>query len=695
MSILARVTLSFSAFVLVSCTTSMQQSQIEKSKDQESSLADKKIEGGKVDAEVLKATPSVENAPAEQQQYREVADNTAGVELFRKASAYQDSGDLRRAESTYRQYQKAFAEGQFADRVGIRLGNIYMERHDYEQARKNFRGVVELSPPSQFRGLAQFGEARAEFALGQTEGALKTLSTVNFREISRAQTGEVFAFWSKVAAQDGRWLESTLASVKAYYTSGQPGIQQAQALFVREQIDRRLVESELQFVLKEYPNRFPSNELRLRLATLQMARGEKEEATQLLMKIMSSAPAGSAVWEKAKNLQARAHQFEKVANYKIGVLLPLSGRQERFGRAVIDGLEIALKGQNIQLVLADTGPNKGTLKAAFERLVFEDRVMGVVGPLSGANSDFVAQWAVEYGVPGISLSSKPGLTDKGAFVFRTALTPQKQVRALVRHSREKLGAEGFAVMFPQDRFGEIYASEYVDAVRMNGGKLAAAESYAPKQTDFKVPIQNMTGRSYEAFREEEKQMMIEEKELALERELNPRELRDIELPPIVDFDVLFIPDTYRALGQIIPALLYGDVRKPVLLGPATWRNPNLLRRAGQYLDGALFVDAWSIERQNPVTQNFVESFQLKIGKAPQALNAIGYDVGLALAAAYTKGSRAPSSREELRLRLSDLGEIEGAVGTHVWDSERDSLAEIQLFKAERARFVYLGSIDLN
>lgn len=691
----ARLKVCLIAFALVSCTTSMQQSKVEKSKSQEAALSERKIEGGKVDAEILKASSQTKSSPVEEESYREVADNSEGVELFRKASSYQESGDARRAESTYRQYQKNFSQGEFADRVGIRLGNIYMERHDYEQARQNFRSVVELSPPSRFRGLAQFGEARAEFALGQTEAALKTLSAISFKEISRSQSGDVFAFWSRVAAQDGRWLESTLASIKAYYTSDQDPIQRSQAQFVREQIDQRLVETELEFILREYPNRFPANELRLRLATLQMARGEKDEATELLMRIMSSAPAGSAIWEKAKNLQARAHQFEDVANYKIGVLLPLSGRQERFGRAVIDGLEIALKGKNIQLVLADTGPNEGTLKAAFERLVFEDRVMGVVGPLSGANSDFVAQWAVEYGVPGISLSSKPGLTEKGAYVFRTALTPQKQVRALVRHSREKLGAQGFAVMFPQDSFGEVYASEFINAVRSGGGKLTAAESYAPNQTDFKVPIQNMIGLSYEAFRQEEKKRIIEEKELTLERELSSKELKDFELPPIVDFDVLFIPDTYRALGQIIPALLYADVNKPVLLGPATWRNPNLLRRAGQYLDGALFVDAWSIERQNPVTQNFVESFQLKVGKAPQALNALGYDVGLALAAAYSKRGRAPESREELRLRLSDLGQIEGAVGTHLWDAERDSLAEIQLFKAERARFVYLGSIDLN
>jgi ABC-type branched-subunit amino acid transport system substrate-binding protein len=162
----------------------------------------------------------------------------------------------------------------------------------------------------------------------------------------------------------------------------------------------------------------------------------------------------------------------------------------------------------------------------------------------------------------------------------------------------------------------------------------------------------------------------------------------------VDFDVLFIPDTFKPLGQIIPALLFADVKEPILMGPATWRNPQLLDRAGQYLSRAILVDAYAPERQNSVTKDFVEQFQIRNGSVPNSINAIGYDVGLSLLAAYKKSSELPTNREALRSRLEDLGEVNGVLGKHRWNSERDTLAELQLFRAQRGSFVHQGSIEL-
>ena len=666
------------------------------SESQKNAQTSKTIEGGKIDAEVLKAQPYQDSGLQTPENYRSiVADKKPDADLYKMAKSAEQGGEARKAERLFEQYVRRAPEGQFVDRVSMRLASQAYERHDYAGAKKNYRRIADLSPPSRFRGRAQFGVARSELAMGQAEDALKTLSSISFKEIAKSQRPEVFAFWSKAAAQTGRWLESTLASVKAYWGANNDGVQKKQAAYVREQIDRRLVEAELQFILKEYPNRFPSNEVRIRLATLYLARGQKPEADTLLTGILSTAPAGSIVWERAKSLQGRAHKISQVASYTVGALLPLSGRKEKYGRAIIDGLKLALKGKKIELVLADTGPNKATLKSAFERLVFEDRVMAVIGPLSGSNGELVAQWAVEYGVPNISLSSKPDLVEKGNFVFRSAVTPEKQAMALVRFGREKLNADEFAVLFPQDSFGSTYAKAYVDAVRTQGGKLTAAESYPPKATDFKTPIRNMIGKGHPYMRSEEYEAMVEVKEKELERELNPREKRKVETPPIVDFDMLFIPDTYRPLGQIVPALLYSDVKNPVLIGPATWHNPKLLRRAGQYLDGSLFVDAWSGERQSSVTKDFVEQFQIRNGSIPSSLNALGFDVGLSLVKAYQKSSLPPSSREELRSRLEYLGEVPGAMGLHIWDESRDTLSELQLFKTERGSFVYQGSIRLN
>ena len=677
------------ALLASGCTTSMD--QVRGKSGTPVTPATKKLQGGKVDSDVLKARGAQE---ASSVQYRNVADPQNEAQLYLEAQRLQEAGDIRQAEKLWGQYLQIAPTGQYADQVSMRIAKQLFERNDFRGAAQNYQRAAELNPPSRFRGQAYFGWARAERAQGNIPKALELLAKIDFREVAVNQREEVFNFWSSTAAEGGRWLESTLASVKAYWEARDPNAQRAYAQTIREQVDRRLVEGELQFVLNEYSNRFPSNELRVRLATLYLARAEKSQAQSLLNDVLSSAEANSPIYAQAKSLLDRLNTFDQVSSYKIGALLPLSGRQADLGRAVADGLSLAFQGKKIELVLADAGPSKDSLKTAFERLVLEDRVMLVVGPLTGDNGDLVAQWSVQSGVPNINLSARSGILEQGAYVFRTALTPEKQVRALVRYSREKLGAKRFAVLFPEDNFGETYAKEYFNAVRSMGGEVTAAESYDPKQTDFKTIIENMIGTAFPNFRRAEASNLLEAEHAKVSRELTAREKARLQLPPIVDFDVLFIPDTYRPLGQIVPALLYADVNQPVLMGPATWRNQQLLARAGQYLNNAVFVDAFAPERQNNITKDFVEQFQVKNGSAPSSLSAVGYDVGLSIVKLYSKSSSAPDSREELRAKLENLGSVEGVLGKQVWDSNRDTLSEIQLFKIQRGNFVHQGSIEL-
>ena len=160
------------------------------------------------------------------------------------------------------------------------------------------------------------------------------------------------------------------------------------------------------------------------------------------------------------------------------------------------------------------------------------------------------------------------------------------------------------MIFPEDGFGKEFASEFVQAVETQGGVVTAIESYNPKQSDFKVQIENMVGLGFDNFRRKEFAEITDDLEKKLGHKPTPKEAELAINKPIVDFDVLFIPDTYKAVGQIVPALLYADVNSVQLMGPSSWNNAQLLNRAGQYLDNALFVDVFAPDRQSPVTQEF-------------------------------------------------------------------------------------------
>jgi ABC-type branched-subunit amino acid transport system substrate-binding protein len=576
-----------------------------------------------------------------------------------------------------------------ADAASLEAGKAALAKQDFDGALREFNKVKAQSPASRLRGEAIYLSARALVGAGRARDALTELAKIQVREIPSDTRDAVFLFWAQTASQEARWLEASLALLKARSEMKEPARQKEIEAQIEEHISVRLGEPELNFLLREYPGEFPSGPVQYRLASLRLAKGQKLEAQQLLAGILKSTPAGQPLHTKASQLMTRLNSLDAALTLRIGACLPMSGRGEAAGRAVRSGLELALAESSkhaLELVVADCGATVETASAAFDRMIFEEKVMAVIGPFSGDQAEAIAEKAVQLGVPNITLSPRPGLLQKGASVFRVALTPERQVAALVGYAKERLGAKNFAILFPEDAFGREFAQEYFRLVREFGGEVTAAESYAPNQSDFRIPIENMTGTGFPSWRvKEQEELRKQLQEKIGERKPTKAELESSKIKPIVDFDVLLIPDAYRALGQIVPALLYADVSTPQLMGPSTWNSPRLLERAGQYLDKAVFVDMFAMERQSPATKNFVNLYQSKKGSLPNSLNALGYDIGAALKLAYGN-DRAPESRDELRSRLEVLGTFDGALGQYTWNADREALSEIQLFQVRRGAF---------
>ncbi len=580
----------------------------------------------------------------------------------------------------------------------LKLAREKFDRAEYADVISSLSAIRSQSQESAARGEAILLTARANYSLGKPKVALDTLAKVSAREIPGPMRADFFSFWARVAGEERRWLESALAMLKARAELTDAAAQRAIESKLSEMIDVQMSEADLSFLAKEYPTQFPANKVLYRLATLRISRGQKVEAEQVLAQLKAIARPGTPDYTKAEQLANRLGSLETAMPRKVGLLLPLSGPQESAGRAIRMGLELAIGEMSkdpIEIVAADAGDTKESALQGLERLLFDERVMLVVGPVSGDQAELVAERAGQLGVPNISLSPRRGILEKGSSVFRVGLTPERQVRALVGYSYDRLGARRFAILFPEDAFGREFATEYFRIVQEYGAEVTAAESYAPSQADFKIPVENMTGTGFPNWRSKEAEELRKklDERLAGTRKATKRELESAKPGPIVDFDVVFIPDSFRALGQIVPTLLYSNVTTPKLLGPNTWKSNRLLERAGQYLDGALFVDMFAAERNSKASKDFLNLFQSKRGTLPNSLNALGYDVGTALRLAYGNES-SPASRDELRTRLEGLGTFEGVLGQHRWDSGREVLSELQLFEVRKGAFHHLNGIQI-
>ena len=150
---------------------------------------------------------------------------------------------------------------------------------------------------------------------------------------------------------------------------------------------------------------------------------------------------------QAKSLETSLLAAKVPAAMKIGVLLPLTGEYRRLGEMLYSGIELAAKeslAQNpeLEIIVRDTQSTPEGASREMEALVREKNVLAIVGPFAGGESRAAAYKACELGVPIVLLSPKEGLTGIGPQVFRLALTPELQAKALVAYAwdvRKKIG----------------------------------------------------------------------------------------------------------------------------------------------------------------------------------------------------------------------------------------------------------------
>src|SRR5690606_30944453 len=125
------------------------------------------------------------------------------------------------------------------------------------------------------------------------------------------------------------------------------------------------------------------------------------------------------------------------------------------------------------------------------------------------------------------------------------------------------------------------------------------ETYSPKETDFRTVVDKLVGLYYQDARKREMEALVQLREQeGITRETHRTE-KYFHLPPIVDFDAVFIPDVARVVANILPTFAYRDVENVQFLGVATWNSPDLLKRAQRYAENSAFVDIFHVNSPSP------------------------------------------------------------------------------------------------
>ncbi len=608
--------------------------------------------------------------------------------------------------------RKTYPETTAGQDALYQAGVLWFEEGDYVNARKALNELLFENPLHPNANDARLKSGLAALELKAYRDAYQTLSSLvdKLEGPDKQRAQEALA---KAAAGSQSYSDALKTAVKAI-DSAATDDERARALKGLEDV----VENRATFLsIAEVWNDLPHNHPAWPLLTFKLGKiyyhlRDWPRLDETLKALLRDAPS-SPYAPEAQALLARIARRSEVKPKVVGVVVPLSGKYKGLGDAVMRGVNLALKGSDIEVVVKDSQGDVNLAGKMVEELAFDEGAIAIIGPLLADDSRRAALVAEELQIPIVTLTRLEGITQIGPYVFRNMVTNAQQAEALADYAMGTLGYKTFAVLYPNIPFGVELSDEFWSAVEKRGGTIRGAESYDHDATTFTPEARSLVGRLHMEDRVEYvdglREIRSEKYDDFHKRKAIEKLKKDLE--PVIDFEALLLPDSWQRVSLVAPALAVEDIvtnacdkkdlekiqkatgrpklKTVTLLGPSTWSSPKnhqtqefeLIERGGKFVMCSVYVDGFYENSRRAATKTFVDSFHDAYKDfSPTLLDAIGFDTAQILKNVIDKGS--PKTRAELRDRLASMKAWEGATGTTRFDDERQAQKPLFLLSIE-------------
>jgi branched-chain amino acid transport system substrate-binding protein len=181
---------------------------------------------------------------------------------------------------------------------------------------------------------------------------------------------------------------------------------------------------------------------------------------------------------------------------KVGVLLPLTGAQAKFGEIEKRSFEMALEeintkggvnGKKIELIFEDDTGNPSVGRSAVEKLISREQVPVITGGYSSSVTAASVPVAQQYKVPFvICTGSADDITEKGYdYVFRINPAASEYPEAVQSFMKEVAKPKTAAVLYENTQFGQSSSKSFEKDLDKLGVKILIKEGYQAGAIDFK------------------------------------------------------------------------------------------------------------------------------------------------------------------------------------------------------------------
>lgn len=340
----------------------------------------------------------------------------------------------------------------------------------------------------------------------------------------------------------------------------------------------------------------------------------------------SSAPAPAPAPEKPKEVV-------------IGANFELSGNVATFGISIMNAMEMAISeinakggvlGVNLKMIKADNKSDASESTNIATKLITQDKVVALLGPVTSTNVLAAAPVATQYKIPLLTptgTAEKVTVEDNGTtkeWVFRNCFIDSFQGVVGANFAATTLKAKTAALFIEKNSdyakgLGEVFKKSFTE----QGGTIVAEEAFVTEDKDFRAALTKI-------------------------KATNP--------------DVLYVPSYYEQDGLIAKQARELGYTNPIV-GADGWDSGKLLEIAGAAaLQKVYFTNHYSASDTDPKVVKFVNDYKTKFGSVPDALAALGYDATYLIADAINRaGSADPAKIKEALAATKGFVGVTGSI----------------------------------
>ena len=338
-------------------------------------------------------------------------------------------------------------------------------------------------------------------------------------------------------------------------------------------------------------------------------------------------------------LTSCAKQSEAI---KIGEYASLTGKEAGFGQTSHHGVVLAVEelnaaggvlGKKLELVVEDNQTKAGESATAVKKLISRDKVIALIGEVSSSRSLEAGPVAQQAKIPMIApAATNPEVTKKGDYIFRVCFIDPFQGTVMAKFAQGDLKVKNVAIISSVSNAYSVGPAKFFrETFTAGGGTIPVEQKYSEGDKDFRAQLTAVKAAGV---------------------------------------DAVFVPGYYTESALIVRQARDLGITVPFLGGDG-WEDEQLLKIAGDALNGCYYSTHFSAENNDPAVATFVEKYKKRWnGEVPGAFSALGYDAIYVLIDAIKRAGTTDGPK--LRDALAQTKGVPGASGITTLDADRNA-----------------------